>query len=246
MVSVEFLSLEYEQPTRKVERLGKYAVLTAGDALGHTPVLTRAIGEVEKLSQPSVEQVASLIEEAFIEERQAYAEKTVLRRVGLDCATFLERQRDMSEEIAFGLMAEYQKVNLDLELVVAGVDGSGAHLFYVCDPGVKTCFDAIGFVAIGSGLPHAESFLTEADYSPGDSVNRALWLCYVAKRRGERAPGVGKATDALIVTKTGVRFLDSQTVQRLDESYQHYVGSVRRASKDIEDSVANLNPAFDE
>ena len=79
MVSDASLSLEFEQGTRKIDRVGgSFAALTAGDALGHTDLIRQAADDVSKLNQPSVLEVASAIEECFIRRRQDRAEKLVL------------------------------------------------------------------------------------------------------------------------------------------------------------------------
>jgi 20S proteasome alpha/beta subunit len=182
-----------------------------------------------------------------MEERQKLAEKTVLRRAGLDYNTFIEQQRNLTPELTFGLMSAYQDVKLDLELLIAGVDSSGGHLYQVTDPGIVTCFDPIGYSSIGSGLPHAEGFLTEADYSPKMSLKSALWLCYVAKRRSERAPGVGKATDALVVeTEAGVKLLNDETLSKLKALYdEQFLSDLKRVTDNIYTSVQGLDLMFE-
>lgn len=239
MVSVDFLSLEFESRTRKVDVIGKtFAALTAGNALGHTELLRRVSTELSNLSQPTVRDVAHRIESAYEEERHNLAEKTVLRPVGMDYQTFLQNQSALTEDIALGLLGQLQAFEFDLEILLAGVDTSGGHLYVIENPGVATCFDSIGYSAIGSGLPHAESYLTEADYSPEIPLNRAIWLSYVAKKRGERAPGVGKTTDVLVIDgQQGVRFLSAKTLAAFDSLYQQYLGSLRLAEPDMEASI---------
>lgn len=247
MISVEFLSLQFEQHTRKVERIGeRFVALTAGDALGHTEIIRAATQEIAQLSQPSVYDVALQVERCFIDARQHLAENSTLRRVGLDYVTFLEQQRNLSPELVSALMSEYQAVELDIELLLAGVDNTGGHLYEVSDPGVTTCFDSIGYAAVGSGLPHAESFLADADYSPNIPLNRAIWLGYVAKRRSERAPGVGsRYTDGLVINeKNGVQFLDSPTLDKLDSLYQRYIAGLREVTQTIDESVADFTLKF--
>jgi hypothetical protein len=248
MVSVENLSLEFEQSNRKIDLLGRnFAALTAGDALAHTDLIRTADAEISAMSQPSVREAASAVEECFIQHRQQLAEKLVLRRVGLDYETFLERQNNLSPELVSALMSEYQAVELEVEVLVVGVDSSGAHLYQITDPGIATCFDSIGYSAIGSGLPHAEGFLTEADYSPQISSNRAIWLAYVAKRRSERAPGVGsRFTDVLTIEReTGVRFLNEASLKRLDTVHQMYISQLLSATQSVDESVSELSLEFE-
>ena len=248
MVSVEFLSLEFEQSNRKIDLLARnFAALTAGDALAHTDLIRQANEEISGMSQPSVIAAASAVEECFIQHRQKLAEKLVLRRVGLDYATFLEQQGNLSPELVSGLVSEYQAVELEVEVLIVGVDASGAHLYQITDPGVATCFDSIGYAAIGSGLPHAEGFLTEADYSAQISLNRAIWLAYVAKRRSERAPGVGsRFTDIMTIDRqNGVRFLSQQNLEQLNTIHEDYVNRLRDASGSVDKSVNELSLVFE-
>jgi hypothetical protein len=247
MVSVEFLSLQFEQRTPKIDCIGnRFAVLTAGDALGHTDIIRDAAKDINRLSEPTVRDVASHLESQFIRVRRDLAEKTVLHGVGLDYSTFLEQQRNLAPELISALMSGYHSVELDIELLVAGVDDTGAHLYLVADPGVTTCFDSIGYAAIGSGLPHAESFLTEADYSPSIPVNRAVWLTYVAKRRSERAPGVGSNyTDVVVIdAATGTQLLDDRTMNGLNGIYEQYVSKLQEVTERSANAVTDLTLSF--
>lgn len=243
MVSVESLSLQFEQGTRKIERLGEsFAVLTAGDALGHTDLLRQAVGEIRGMNDLGVQEVAAVVEKCFIEHRQALAEKLVLQPMRLSYASFMAQQQSLPPDMVVELWSEYQRVELRLGLLVVGVDSSGARLYHLSDPGIARCFDSIGYAAIGSGLPHAEGFLTEADYSPGISLNRAVWLAYVAKIRSERAPGVGsRFTDILIIkSENGAGFLDTPSLERLDAIYQDYQKELANAFRSVEDLVNEL------
>ena len=244
MVSDTSLSLEFEQRTRKIDRIEpSFATLTAGDALAHTDLLRDATNSISGMAQPSVREVAAAVEGCFIEHRQALAEKSVLKRVGLDYETFLEKQQNLSDALILALSAEYQSIELGVELLVAGIDSSGAHLYEISDPGTARCFDSIGYAAIGSGLPHAEGFLTEADYSPEIPLNRGVWFAYVAKRRSERAPGVGsRFTDILTIdADNGASFLSQRSLEQLDSIYHVYLQELAKASFSVESSINQLS-----
>ena len=244
MVSDTSLSLEFEQQTRKIERMGdSFAALTAGDALRHTDLIRDAGENISSLKQPGVRDVAAVVEECFIQHRQALAEKLVLRRVGLDYSAFLSQQQNLSDALVLGLSSEYGAVELGVELLIVGVDSSGAHIYDISDPGTAECFDSIGYAVIGSGQPHAEGFLTEADYSPGISLNRGIWLAYVAKRRSERAPGVGsRFTDILTIeADNGTNFLNQESLEQLDAIYQDYFQQLAKSSVSVESSINKLS-----
>ena len=244
MVSDTSLSLEFEQQTRKIERMGdSFAALTAGDALRHTDLIRDAGENISSLKQPGVRDVAAVVEECFIQHRQALAEKLVLRRVGLDYSAFLSQQQNLSDALVLGLSSEYGAVELGVELLIVGVDSSGAHIYDISDPGTAECFDSIGYAVIGSGQPHAEGFLTEADYSPGISLNRGIWLAYVAKRRSERAPGVGsRFTDILTIeADNGTNFLNQESLEQLDAIYQDYLQQLAKSPVSVESSINKLS-----
>ena len=251
MISVESLSLEFEQGTRKIDRIGdRFAALTSGDALAQTDLIRDASEAISKLQNPSVRDVATAIEECFIEHRNDLAEKLTLRRVGLDYATFLEHQQDLLPELAARLWSEYQSIELEVELLLVGVDESGAHVYVIADPGIAACFDSIGYAAIGSGLPHAEGFLTEADYSPQTSLVKGIWLTYVAKRLSERAPGVGSNfTDILVIHNNSAFFLDSTTLETIYQRYSNQLtsvsGAIDRVISDVEKEISQSYQEFE-
>ena len=244
MVSDASLSLEFEQRTRKIERIGdRFAALTAGDALRHTDLIRDASVEILKLNQPTVREVVEAVEDCFIRHRQTLAEKIVLQRIGLDFDTFLNQQQNLLDSLVLGLSSEYRSVELEVDLLVVGLDRSGAHLYEISDPGTAECFDSIGYAVIGSGQPHAEGFLTEADYSPEVSLNRGIWLAYVAKRRSERAPGVGsRFTDILVIgPDNSTKFLNQASLDRLDAIYLEYRDQLGKASQSVEQSVNEMS-----
>ena len=220
--------------------------MTAGDALRDTDLIRDAGEEISSLKQPGVREIAAAVEECFMQHRQALAEKLVLRRVGLDYTTFLEQQQNLADSLVLGLSSEYGAIELGVELLVVGVDSSGAHIYNISDPGTAECFDSIGYAVIGSGQPHAEGFLNEADYSPGISLTRGIWLAYVAKRRSERAPGVGsRFTDIVTITlQDGVNFLNLASLNGLDTIYQGDIQQLEEASLSVEQLINEMAPEY--
>ena len=199
------------------------------------------------MSRPSVRGVAAEVEKCFVQHRQSLAEKVILQRVGMDYSAFLNHQRTLAPELALEIWSAYQSVELGVELLIAGVDSTGAHLYQIIDPGVAECFDSIGYAAIGSGLPHAEGFLTEANYSPQISLIRGVWLAYVAKKRSERAPGVGsRYTDVMIIWANGAHFISTDSLERAFGIYSSQLTgvsqSVEQAIDEVGQEINNISP----
>jgi hypothetical protein len=243
MTTHEYLSIEFEHGRLKMDELSCCVLaLTAGDALAHTDLFRDVVEEVSLLAIPDVRSVAGKVEETFSSARQTLAEKETLLKAGMSYGDFIDQQQKLNPDLVLGLTRAYQDIELEVEIIVAGVDSSGAHIYSIEDPGIANCCDALGFMAIGSGLPHAVSFITEANYSASISLNEALWLTYEAKRRGERAPGVGsRFTDVAIIDEIGIFHLDRAAMKQLEDIHQTYKDKLVGVGAEIDKMVNALH-----
>lgn len=86
--------------------------------------------------------------------------------------------------------------HLSLDLIVAGTDDSGAHLF-ASDAGERLVSqDERGFAAVGSGAKYAIGALQVDGVNPSTDVAKAILMLYRGKKAAELAFGVGQATDS--------------------------------------------------
>jgi hypothetical protein len=95
----------------------------------------------------------------------------------------------------------------EMQTVVMGMDETGPHLFYIDKWGNIRCDDLIGFTAIGIGEWHATSHLMLAKYSKKLQFQTALLHMYLAKRKAEAAPGIGRITDIFFTTDNEITTL---------------------------------------
>jgi hypothetical protein len=86
-------------------------------------------------------------------------------------------------------------------------------------PGTVQHFDKIGFGAVGSGIPHATTAMCLDGQTSKRKISETLYGVYMAKRKAESAPGVGKETDLGVITKEGICFLETQNLKDLDALY---------------------------
>src|SRR5262245_27861323 len=114
-----------------------------------------------------------------------------LAPLGLTMGSFIAQQRDLAADVVTRVSRAIAEQSAGVETIVAGVDEQGGHVFHITDPGQVTCYDGIGFTAIGNGSRHAVSYLLELGYTPQEPFSRAAVLVYAAKKRAEIAPGVG-------------------------------------------------------
>jgi hypothetical protein len=127
------------------------------------------------------------------------AESAILAPLGLDGASFIERQRQMAPKIAESLTRELLTFQIaDVATIITGIDASGGHI-YVVENGDLSCRDNIGFAAIGAGYWHANSHLMFTGYTRHKFMPETMLAAYSAKKRAEVAPGVGEATDMFLI-----------------------------------------------
>lgn len=218
--------VEFEQDVHKIDVITESCViLSAGSALPLVDLVRNVKNSLQGKRNPVVLDVVTELKRAFVEERNQRAEEEHLRPLGMSLEGFRELQGRLPEPLVLRLTRNIESAELDLELLVVGVDNSGAHLYHMYDPGVADCFDAIGFCAIGSGERHADLTFIRSGYSPKLSLNRAVFLAYQAKRDSEVAPGVGsRFTDLGIIDDTGFHFLHQDVLDSLRGAYEELMG----------------------
>lgn len=209
---------EFEQEAfSKIDTLtGNCVAITAGSALAHTDLFNATKAKFIGTPAPPIDQVVTEIKSNFVKYRTARAVERYFKPLGITLAYFLENQRSLDNTLVIRLSRLLEEANLGLRIVVAGVDTMGAHVYCIFDPGTSECFDAIGYCSIGSGQRHADSSLINTSYNIEISVEKALYLMYVAKKKAELAPGVGRVyTDICKVNDEGIHNLTSAEIEEL-------------------------------
>lgn len=100
------------------------------------------------------------------------------------------------------------EAELDATMIIAGLDVDVGHIYLIDDPGDYICCDSEAFAAIGLGRQHAQSVFTEAMYTDITPWTEAVVLVYLAKKRAEAAPGVGRPdTDIYWIKADGYAYV---------------------------------------
>jgi hypothetical protein len=99
--------------------------------------------------------------------------------------------------------------NLQLDVMLAGVDANGAHLAVVTHPGTLAPFDTVGYFATGSGGIHATVRLSIGRQNGNATLVETVHSVYQAKLAAEASQGVGKFTDIAVLNEKGVCFVKS-------------------------------------
>jgi 20S proteasome alpha/beta subunit len=223
MITGNSLSIEFEHPKPKLKSItDNCAIATAGDALAYTELINRVVSEVHNLKNPSITQIVKEIQDAYVDIRQKRIQDLILRPRGIpDIYDFYKMQQSLIPDVALAIQNAIDSYDYGLEILIGGVDGTGAHLYGVANPGVSVCFDALGYNAIGIGEPHAVSTIISSEHTIEKSVEETLYLVFKAKRVSEKAPGVGdKYTDLWVVNHEATLPLQYEVIKTLNDYYK--------------------------
>jgi hypothetical protein len=205
--------------------------LSAGEATASLEIARNTRRQVEATGITDVAGVARLFAENHAALRQRRLADCLLGPLGLNFATFLSGQHGLPPALLLSLAEQIQDQSWDLgaEAVIAGVDGTGAHVYHVSDPGQSRCFDGPGFVAIGLGARHFETVFMAHSYDPTRDYSDALLLTFSAKRQAEMAPGVGRATDIIIMGEKEPYVLLQNEVEAIGSCHDDFTRHTARA-----------------
>ena len=195
-----------------VHATSSIVIMTAGDSALQTEITDDVKSEVRERikgmkSWLPVKEVVGIYVEAYNRAKAARLNNSVLVPLGLNSNTFVSRQSEMSAAFIAETSTRIRQFEFEfmsshgVETIITGIDATGPHIYTVfkCASGdAVMCCDALGFAAVGSGSRHAESQFMMSGHGPFSDREETLLLTYVAKKRSEVAPGVGRATELFV------------------------------------------------
>ncbi len=226
MITNRMLSIQFEHPLRKVTLLSEKCIaLTAGDALAHTELFGMVQGGISQLKSPSIQDIVEQIKECYQNIRKSKINERILKPRGFSSfQEFYESHRTLVPEIAMVIQSRIDDFDYGLDIIVAGAGNGNAHIYGINDPGTSQCFDAIGFHAIGSGLPHALNTLIAREHHSGTTLEESLLIVYEAKKVAEKAPGVGSnRTDLGVLNSEGWSQVPDDKLSELGQIHAKWV-----------------------
>jgi hypothetical protein len=187
--------IEFEHPVPKMAEPSPLAVvMVAGDTLVGTRLAQDVSGGLHGTSARILD-IAQRLAAQYQGMRQQAIESQILGPRGLNLAAFYGAHASLNPQITMMLDQQLSQFNLGVELLLAGVDDQGPHIFSVHNPGPSELqHDVIGYAAIGSGAIHAVQSMIGFGHSAAAGVPETIFRVYASKRRAEVAPGVGQDT----------------------------------------------------
>lgn len=222
MITAGFLARQFEDDKRKIHRIiNSVVALTAGDATRAIEIFRTVKPRISSEPDSSVRDIAGLVCEEYEKLRSQKVDSIHFKPRGMTRESFYkEYAKQLPETLAMFLDKSVFQEELGINLIIAGVDDSGGHIFGISDPGNMECYDSIGYHSIGIGQPHVLNSLIGRKASTSDSLLTCLYNVYEAKKISESAPGVGKITDIAIIKEEGIKFLLDRDIRTLESTYE--------------------------
>ncbi len=242
MITNEGLSIQFEHTTPKMTHLSdKCLALTAGDALAHTELFNMVNGEITRIKAPSIFDIIDTIKGCYQNIRKREICERILNPKGFkDFTDFYKAQNVLVPEIAMSIQHQIDTYEYGLEILIGGVEKNTAHIYRITDPGTSNCFDAIGFHAIGSGLPHALNTLIARGCHIDIELEEGILIVYEAKKLAEKAPGVGRdLTDICILNEEGIREFPRDKIGGLQKIYERWVSKESDWKSQLQELLKN-------
>lgn len=195
-IGYEFENEEVKKIIKVRETTVAY-LLIAGDVLFANEVLEAVRKDVDAKGTMATPIIAELFRQHYQNVRKQHIFRTELEPRGLTLDSYYQSQQRLFPPIVQLIDNALKTGNPRTELLVAGLCESSCSIFSIVNPGDLFCHDAIGFMAIGSGAPHAVYSLIESGYKKSMDEHTVHELVEKAKLRSEVAPGVGKGTEIL-------------------------------------------------
>jgi hypothetical protein len=229
--------IEFEHAVPKMVDSGSQAIaMIAGDTL----VAKRLTDEtITAATVPEIGTLAHDLAIKYDQTRLEHMEELHLRPRGLNVGAFYQNHQTLSQQIVVMLDSLMTNYNLGVEILLAGVDASGAHIYSISNPGgTERLHDIIGYAAIGSGAIHAIQAMIGFGHAGAAGYHETVYRAYAAKRRAEVAPGVGRDTDVAVISAAGIHHLSDDELTQLRDIYEDFETST---SKSLTSKLAKFN-----
>jgi hypothetical protein len=168
-----------------------------------------------------VREVANLYRKHYDAACGRIAEQEILSKARLDFPA-LHRGRHLPASLVTNLTQKLDSMTYpDAGVLIVGRDATGHHICQVED-GNLVGRDASGHASTGIGARHADSTFALWEHGPVTPLADTLFITYLAKKRAEIAPMVGRDTDMFIIADQNAVDLHADVQTALEARYQAF------------------------
>lgn len=230
-------AFEITENNKAIKLADKVVALFAGDVLKANAILALAKSKIVN-STTGVEKVAVIVQEAYKEKWVGDIEDALLQRFGLDRKTFVNKQKELEPELVKNINNAIGNYNMDVEIIIAGVDNTSPHIYKISNPGISQSYDSVGYCCIGSGAQHATFSLIESEYNPCFPEAKSVHSILQAKKRAQYDPGVGQLTDIVLINDEYVK-IEEAKIKLLDDTYRKSVDVIIKEKENCAETIKN-------
>ena len=174
-----------------------------------------------------VKDVAYLYAKIRNEIRAKRAENSVLLPLGIKREHFASKKNGLEEKFIKLITSELLNYEVPkVSVIISGID-TKAHIYVVEDDDVS-CWDTIGYAAIGIGARHATSQLMLGGQHLDTELSESLLLTYIAKKDQKSHQGLVKKTDMFSIGS------DPGTYAPLEDRHMKKLASIYKNLSDQE------------
>ncbi len=212
--------VEFETEESKLELISSNCVaIMSGNSGYGTEVLFQPRKDFEGRNAESIVAVTDAVLREYVATRLKKVDETIIvPALGHDYDSFLTRGGTLptylqtQPQLYQQLVAMTQQYDLGLEIIVAGIDDTGAHISLITHPGTFVSLDKLGYHTTGSGGIHALTRLNLSGQTRRRNLVQTLYSVYESKKAAEVAPGVGKETDLMVIEQNSGSFLCPEAI----------------------------------
>jgi 20S proteasome alpha/beta subunit len=213
------MNLQAEGAVRKILTLSDNAVILFSGSVPDGEAVAHGTRAFTKDGTYNLRQMSEFAAKAYQDLKGRRVEDSILRPLlGIDFAKFQQLvSQSASSQVLGQVLGMISQHNLNLDIILAGIDDENGHLSIITHPGTALLMDIVGFSAIGSGGMHASVRLSLGRQTKGLSIPETIFNVYEAKRASEVAPGVGRITDIAVLSGKTVKFLSEPVFEVLSK-----------------------------
>lgn len=236
--------IEYEHTNSKMEEIvdtdSVRAMGVGAGALSLTDELFYKLrGELDETHDKVVRDVVEKAIDASDTLLRESIERQILSPQGFDSyEEFNRSQKTLDKGVINGIQSDIIERKNDvfrgMNVLIAGVDSEGAHLYGVRENDMAR-YDSIGYHVVGSGSDPATSSFIRNQYDDTCSLEDAVMSVVEAKIRAEEAQGVGRQVDIAIIDDDEVRRLPDDEIRELREVQKEVSEAEKEARQDVLD-----------
>lgn len=227
----EMLPLQFDSPISKIRILGdNIAVAVAGAVAQGQCIVDAVSGNTLASVAAALENGRAALRGQFIAEREQF--DAVAR------AWIAVSQKAGMQDAAKQFIVK--SMGWAVDFLVAAVDAHGPHVCTITEASPRPLyFDTHGFAAIGGGAGKAVASMSRWSVKIADDLPTAVYAAFEAKREAELTPGVGTATD-LVILQQGMEPIrwEVDGLEPLDGAY--HAMHPRNLQADLRSGIATL------